>query len=309
MSKPVGLGTSSSFSNLSNPSMSSTTMKLMCLNKVGFNGERNGDGEKKLMVAVKASAAVSKRVLVVTKRKPWKLLVQMFIEKVIIDCRFFTMLAVAGSLLGSVLGFVEGSFMFVDSYLQYFHALSERSDQSHVIQLLIESIGTAMLVFGMALHVMFVGSKGKGSQLPGQTCWAFLSQGEATLPSWVGTQSVKQAKSNIGQAMMMILQVGMLEKFKSIPLVTGLDLACFAGAAFISSACIFLLSRLSTGDTTSRQVAKGYQSSLLHMLLTHKRSKTLSDQYFLIAWMWTTLPKRPKQRDHTCNNRAITNKA
>ncbi|CAK9178579.1 unnamed protein product [Ilex paraguariensis] len=286
MSRPVGLGTSSSFSNPSNPSMSSTTMKLMCLNKVGFTGERNGDGQKKPMVAVKAPAAVSERVVVitseprtgggvvdltlllanvkalvlhsfkvVTKRRPWKLLVQMFIEKVIIDCRFFTMLAVAGSLLGSVLCFVEGSFMIVESYLQYFHALSERSDQAHVIQLLIESIdmflvGTAMLVFGMALHVMFVGSKGKGSQLPGSNLFGLFYL--KALPSWVGTQSVMQAKSNIGQAMMMILQVGMLEKFKSIPLVTGLDLACFAGAVFVSSACIFLLSRLSTGDTTSR---------------------------------------------------------
>ena len=72
-----------------------------------------------------------------------------------------------------------------------------------------------------------------------------------TLPRWVGIQSVNQVKSKIGQAVMMTLQVGVLEKFKTIPLVTGLDLACFAGAVFVSSACIFLLSRLSIGGNIS----------------------------------------------------------
>lgn len=54
-----------------------------------------------------------------------------------------------------------------------------------------------------------------------------------------------QAKTKIGHAVVMILQVGVLEKFKSVPLVTGLDLACFAGAVFLSATCIFLLSKLS----------------------------------------------------------------
>jgi len=66
-----------------------------------------------------------------------------------------------------------------------------------------------------------------------------------TLPTWAQMQSVSQAKSKIGHAVMMILQVGVLEKLKSVTLVTGVDLACFAGAVLISSASIFLLSRLS----------------------------------------------------------------
>ena len=62
-------------------------------------------------------------------------------------------------------------------------------------------------------------------------------------------QSVSQAKSKIGHAVMMILQVGVLDKLKSVSVVTGLDLACFSGAVFISSACIFLLSKLSVCST------------------------------------------------------------
>ncbi|CAK9171763.1 unnamed protein product [Ilex paraguariensis] len=281
MSRPLGLGAPSSFSCSCNSSISSSTMNMMRLNKVGFNGENTitENGETKAMAALKASVADSDRVVtskpqteggvdltsvlenvkavvrksfkvLVTKGRPWKLRAQLLIEKVIIDCRFFTLFAVAGSLIGSVLCFVEGSFIILESYLQYFHALSEISDQAHVVQLLIEAIdmflvGTALFLFGIALHVMFVGPKnlkGKGSQLPGSNLFGLFYL--KTLPSWVGMQSVTQAKSNIGHAMMMILQVGILEKFKSTPLVTGLDLACFAGSVFLSSASIFLLSRL-----------------------------------------------------------------
>jgi len=63
-------------------------------------------------------------------------------------------------------------------------------------------------------------------------------------PGWLGMQSIAEAKLKIGHAVMMILQVGVLEKLKDIPLVTGLDLACFAASVLTSSACIFVLSRL-----------------------------------------------------------------
>jgi len=42
--------------------------------------------------------------------------------------------------------------------------------------------------------------------------------------------------------------VGVLEKFKSVPLVTGLDMACFGGAVLASSASVFLLSKLNIGQ-------------------------------------------------------------
>lgn len=68
-------------------------------------------------------------------------------------------------------------------------------------------------------------------------------------------KSIAQAKTKIGHALMMILQVGVMEKFKSIPLITGLDLACFAGALFISSASIFLLSRLTSSAVVASSSA------------------------------------------------------
>ncbi|KAG9153051.1 hypothetical protein Leryth_012315 [Lithospermum erythrorhizon] len=180
---------------------------------------------------------------VVTRRNPWKLYIQMFVEKVIVDCRFFTLFAVAGSMIGSVLCFMEGCFLVVESYLQYFHALAQRSDQGHIMQLLIESIdmfliGAAMLTFGMSLYGMFVGSN---RDIEG-------------FPSWVrvhSNDSIMQVKSRIGHAVMLLLQVGVLEKFKNIPVLTGFDLACFAAAVFASSASTFLLSRLALAHNTT----------------------------------------------------------
>lgn len=71
-------------------------------------------------------------------------------------------------------------------------------------------------------------------------CFFFIQK----TPRWAGIESIGQAKSKIGHAVMLILQVGVLDKLKDIPLVTGFDLACLAAAVFTSSACIFLLSKL-----------------------------------------------------------------
>ncbi|GMY28520.1 hypothetical protein FCV25MIE_23762 [Fagus crenata] len=280
--RPLGLGLSSSSSS----SFSAATVR--CQSKVGFDGEKRVSENcvRKPMVAVKASVAASKSLItaepqvnrgildlaslvanvsaaalfllrLAVKQKPRKFHVQMFIERVFIDCRFFTLFAVAGSLLGSVLCFVEGCFTILESYLQYFHTMSHKSDQGHVMQLLIEAIdmflvGTAMLIFGTSLYVMFVGTKtvkGKGPLLSGSNFFGLFFV--KSLPTWVEIQSVSQAKSKIGHAVMMLLQVGVLDKLKSIPVVTGLDLACFAGAVFISSAAIFLLSKLSDRSTNT----------------------------------------------------------
>ncbi|KAK4782158.1 hypothetical protein SAY86_016260 [Trapa natans] len=180
--------------------------------------------------------------------------IQNLVERAIIDCRFFTCLAVAGTLLGSVLCFLEGSFTVLESYVQYFRSMSGIADQGQVTQLLIEAldtflVGTAMLIFGVSLHAMFIGSREANNKpwLPISSLFGLYSLA-GNVPSWVELRSVSRAKSKIGHAVMIILQVGMLDKFKSVPIATGFDLACFAGAVLLSSACIFILSRLSTDD-------------------------------------------------------------
>ncbi|XP_030545445.2 uncharacterized protein LOC115751641 [Rhodamnia argentea] len=289
------------FSSSRSPSFAAAAMRTVrCLNLVEpLGGERSGferednHHKREPQVVVKAAvvAAESERVftaepringggvdlvpflgsaastaLVIlraaVKRRTKKLNVQRLIEKAIVDCRFFTLFAVAGSLLGSVLCFVEGCFVVIELYVEYFHSMSQMSDQGHVVQLLVEGldiflVGTALLVFGVSLHVMFVGSQAKsdgGPWLSGSNLFGLYYL--ARLPAWAEMRSVSQAKSRIGHAMMMILQVGVLVKFKSVPVLTCLDLACFAGSVLLSSACVFLLSRLSLGSSSADSVTE-----------------------------------------------------
>ncbi|XP_071709771.1 uncharacterized protein [Rutidosis leptorrhynchoides] len=171
------------------------------------------------------------RLKVATRPRPWSLIIQSSVEK--------------------------GVFLVMESYLQYFQAIYHHSDHGHIMHLLIEAldmflVGTAMLTFGMGLHVMFVGSRAsEGNLVPVPQSNFFGLFHLKEIPSWAGMKSMSQGKSKIGHALMLLLQAGVLEKFKSIPLVTGLDMACFAAAVFVSSAGLFILSRLSI-DTSTR---------------------------------------------------------
>ncbi|KAK6118901.1 hypothetical protein DH2020_047354 [Rehmannia glutinosa] len=192
ISRPLGLGLSDEVSsNLAISSMAAFRPRtLMCLAKAGLSSENpaGGGSSERNPVVVKAAGCNSACVLVsepktdkgvdlalllanvadkmsqwrkfITKARPWRFHIQMSVEKAIIDCRFFTLLATAGSMLGSVLCFVE------------------------------------------------------------------------KLPSWIGMGSAMQAKSKLGHAVIMILQVQVMEKFKSIPVTNGVDLACFAEPYF-----------------------------------------------------------------------------
>ncbi|KAK9136427.1 hypothetical protein Syun_015757 [Stephania yunnanensis] len=188
----------------------------------------------------------------------WKRQAEMLIEIGVVDCRFFTLFAVAGSLLGSILCFFEGCVLILESYCEYFRAMSQRSvEEGHVMHLLIEAIdmflmGSALLIFGMGLYSLFVNQKTMNAEdrkglCPRSNLFGLFHL--KTLPTWLEMQCISQAKSKIGHAVLMILQVGVLDKFKNVPLVTGLDLACFAGAVLISSACTFLLSKLAVDRT------------------------------------------------------------
>ncbi|KAL0369035.1 UNVERIFIED_CONTAM: hypothetical protein Scaly_1122400 [Sesamum calycinum] len=261
MSRPLGLGLSHEVFS-SSAVVSRPRTLIMCLNKAGLSSENPtgaGSCSERKPVAVKAAGCASGCVIVsepktdkgvdlgmllgyvtdlmsrwmkfVTKERPWRLNIQMLVEK--------------------------GCVLVLESYFQYFHAISQMSQQGHVVLLLIEAIdmflvGTAMLIFGVALHVMFVGQqnlKGKGSL--GSTLSGNFNLEK--LPSWIGMETAIQAKSKIGQAVIMILQVQVLEKCKSIPVVNGMDIACFAGAIFLSSASLFVLSKIAFARVEARQ--------------------------------------------------------
>ncbi|KAJ8621012.1 hypothetical protein MRB53_029541 [Persea americana] len=222
--------------------------------------ERETEGGVRGLGSVAADVAKAALGLIKPRvnRKSGPVQAEIILETGILNCRFFTLFAVAGSLIGSILCFLEGCFLILESFYQYFQNMSQRSHQGEVMHLLVEAldfflVGNAMLIFGVGIYVMFVGSKemnrNKGSLNPGSNFFGFFHL--KRLPSWVHIQSLSQAKTGIGHSVVMILQAGVIDKLKDVPMTSVLDLACLAGTILLSSACIFLLSRLSNNNNKS----------------------------------------------------------
>ncbi|KAF5749115.1 hypothetical protein HS088_TW04G01077 [Tripterygium wilfordii] len=169
------------------------------------------------------------------------------IEKVIYRCRFLTILAVFGSLVGSFLCFVKGCTYVVASFTEYF------VNNSKVIILLVEAIdvyllGTVMLVFGMGLYELFVSNLGpahsqSGKGVPqGSNLFGLFTLKER--PQWLEIKSVNELKTKVGHVVVMLLLIGFFEKCKKAVIHSPLDLLCFSASVLFCSGCLFLLSKL-----------------------------------------------------------------
>ncbi|KAL3741880.1 hypothetical protein ACJRO7_017366 [Eucalyptus globulus] len=83
------------------------------------------------------------------------------IENVIFDFRFSALLAIGGSLAGSVLCFLNGSVYIVDVYKVYWTSCVKGIHTGQMVLQLVEAIdvylaGTVMLIFGMGLYGLFI---------------------------------------------------------------------------------------------------------------------------------------------------------
>ncbi|KAK3015234.1 hypothetical protein RJ639_007106 [Escallonia herrerae] len=169
------------------------------------------------------------------------------IEKVIYGCRFFTILAVWGSLVGSFLCFIKGCTYIFASYQQYL------VDRGKVILLLVEAIdvyllGTVMLVFGMGLYELFISNLDIAKSLS-QDRIPYRSNlfGLFTLkerPRWLAIKSVNELKTKLGHVIVMLLLIGLFDKSKKAIINSPTDLLCFSASVLLSSGCLYLLSKL-----------------------------------------------------------------
>ncbi|KAG9135944.1 hypothetical protein Leryth_027408 [Lithospermum erythrorhizon] len=120
------------------------------------------------------------------------------IERVIFDFRFLALFAVAGSLAGSLLCFLNGCIYIFDAYKVYWTSCVKGIHTGKMVLLLVEAIdvylaGTVMLIFGMGLYGLFITNVPpdlppsvdralKGSSLFGMFALKlFLASGEAKM--------------------------------------------------------------------------------------------------------------------------------
>jgi len=190
-----------------------------------------------------------------TKDESGRERLEALIERVIFNCRFLTLMAVAGSLAGSLLCFFKGSLFVTQSFVEYFQASWQGLGTSQVVFLLVEAVdvylmGTVMLIFGMGLYELFVSAldvPGDGcAEAPSPVCGSNLFGlfRMRERPKWLEIRSLDELKTKLGHVIVMILLVGMFEKSKKVPINSGLDLLCFSASILLSSGCLFLLSKL-----------------------------------------------------------------
>lgn len=169
------------------------------------------------------------------------------IEKVIYRCRFLTILAVWGSLVGSLLCFIKGCTYVVASFQEYL------VNRGKVIFLLVEAIdvyllGTVMLVFGMGLYELFISNLDVAKSMSTErTPHRSNLFGLFTLkerPRWLEIKSVNELKTKLGHVIVMLLLIGFLDKSKKALIQSSTDLLCFSASVLLSSGCLYLLSRL-----------------------------------------------------------------
>ncbi|KAL3613801.1 hypothetical protein CASFOL_041875 [Castilleja foliolosa] len=173
--------------------------------------------------------------------------VEVIIEKVIYGCRFFAILAVFGSLVGSFLCFVKGCVYVVSSFQDYF------IDRVKVISWLVEAtdvylLGTVMLVFGMGLYELFISNLDKAKSMSdGQSTDRSNLFGLFALkerPRWLEIKTVNELKTKLGHVIVMLLLIGLFDNSKKAVIQSPFDLLCFAASVLLSAGCLFLLSKL-----------------------------------------------------------------
>ncbi|CAI5999944.1 unnamed protein product [Closterium sp. NIES-65] len=187
------------------------------------------------------------------------------IERSIFNFRFFTLMAVVGSLIGSALCFTKGCIFVAQSVKEFLLFCWHGVGTGKVILLLVEAvdvylIGTVMLIFGIGLYELFVNSLDvpRDTSLLSPEARAELSQricGSSLFglfrlkarPKWLEIHSLDEMKTKLGHVIVMILLVGMFEKSKKVPVSSALDLLFFSASVCFAAGCLFLLSKLVGG--------------------------------------------------------------
>ncbi|KAG6606889.1 hypothetical protein SDJN03_00231, partial [Cucurbita argyrosperma subsp. sororia] len=175
------------------------------------------------------------------------------IERVIFDFRFLALLAVGGSLAGSLLCFLNGCVYICDAYKVYWSSCVKGIHTGQMVLRLVEAIdvylaGTVMLIFGMGLYGLFI-SNVSPDELPpvdralkGSSLFGMFALKER--PKWMKISSLDELKTKVGHVIVMILLVKMFERSKMVTIATGLDLLSYSVCIFLSSASLYILHNL-----------------------------------------------------------------
>ncbi|KAF8668967.1 hypothetical protein HU200_052179 [Digitaria exilis] len=177
--------------------------------------------------------------------------------RVIFDFRFLALLAIAGSLAGSVLCFLNGCVYIKEAYQVYWSCCVKGVHSGQMVLKVVEAIdvylaGTVMLIFGMGLYGLFISNTSTDvpseadRALRGSSLFGMFALKER--PKWMKITSLDELKTKVGHVIVMILLVKMFERSKMVKIATGMDLLSYSVCIFLSSASLYILHNLHKGD-------------------------------------------------------------
>ncbi|CAA0822156.1 Uncharacterised protein family (UPF0114 [Striga hermonthica] len=180
------------------------------------------------------------------------------IERVIFDFRFLALLAIGGSLAGSLLCFLNGCVYIFDAYKVYWSSCVKGIHTGKMVLRLVEAIdvylaGTVMLIFGMGLYGLFISNVPPNvppsidRALKGSSLFGMFALKER--PKWMKISSLDELKTKVGHVIVMILLVKMFERSKMVTITTGVDLLSYSVCIFLSSASLYILHNLHKSES------------------------------------------------------------
>jgi uncharacterized membrane protein YqhA len=189
--------------------------------------------------------------------EPWINPTESRIEKAIYDFRFLTLMAIGGSLVGSLLCFLKGCGFVYDSYMAYIAIHLAGVHTGKVILRLVEAVeiylvGTVMLIFAMGLFGLFISNdceNGSNCDRALKNTTLFGMFALMKRPAWMQITTLDTLKTKLGHCIVMILIVKLFEKSKTVHIASSMDLLLYAVAIFLASGSLYVLHELHASES------------------------------------------------------------
>ncbi|MDR1808899.1 MAG: YqhA family protein [Prevotella sp.] len=160
-------------------------------------------------------------------------------ESFLFNCRFITILAVLGSLLASLIMFVNGSLEVMNGIGEFYtvHFSSGgahgSSEETNLVATLVASVdeylfATVLLVFSMGIYELFISEIDPASRR------------SDTRPNWMRIESIDDLKSSLGKVILMVLIVSFFKYSLRIKYENASDLLFLGIGVLLVSAALYL---------------------------------------------------------------------
>jgi uncharacterized membrane protein YqhA len=155
-------------------------------------------------------------------------------ETVLFNSRLIVVLAVIGSLVSSVLMFVNGTIQIVRAAREFVHAPTAPDAGEELSVMLISSVdsylfATVLLIFAMGVYELFISKIDPASRTA------------ESRPNWLAIHILDDLKSAVGKVILMILIVRLFESAVEIKYQSPLDLLWLGLSVVFVSLALFLV--------------------------------------------------------------------